>query len=423
MDGGEVCESALQLPRAKLTSTCGSCGGQICPGEVIYPIEQPHERRSRAGLEWLHHSCARRVGGGIPPPIPVCKHLVRFGMCEYGDKCFFAHSPEIAVAASERVRARLADPNRKIANRGEGRRNRVKNDARASIFRRWLLDTFGVENLRAGSGVLDVAGGKGELSWEFLNLNAVPAVALEPRPLDFASCFGKWKYGIYWRNPIFHRHLHCVCDPQHETQAPLHLRLLLEPQVISWAVEDKTHSACDEQAFSAWTRKAQALAWTRKGLHESHEDQTNQDTVGSAIASAIDEAAVQREAEHYEDDDVEAVNAALGDGELVTSAVRAVSLLRSCSIVAALHPDQAAEHAVSLALALRKPFAVVPCCVYSSEFPRRRLANGSWVRTYEDLLEYLQGMSPGIRRAELGFEGKRSVLFMTADDFAQTRID
>ena len=34
--------------------------------------------------------------------------------------------------------------------------------------------------------------------------------------------------------------------------------------------------------------------------------------------------------------------------------------------VVALHPDQAAEPTLRLALALRKPCAIVPCCVYSA---------------------------------------------------------
>ena len=53
--------------------------------------------------------------------------------------------------------------------------------------RRWcrfLIDTFGRELLSEGSGVLDVAGGKGELSFELLNLNGIKATVVEPRALQ-----------------------------------------------------------------------------------------------------------------------------------------------------------------------------------------------------------------------------------------------
>ena len=51
---------------------------------------------------------------------------------------------------------------------------------------RFLIDVFGKDVLASGSGVLDVAGGKGELAFELVNLNAIPATVVEPRPLQLA---------------------------------------------------------------------------------------------------------------------------------------------------------------------------------------------------------------------------------------------
>lgn len=50
-----------------------------------------------------------------------------------------------------------------------------------------MLDTFGRERLASGSGVLDIAGGKGELAFELLNLNGIPATVVEPRALKLAK--------------------------------------------------------------------------------------------------------------------------------------------------------------------------------------------------------------------------------------------
>ena len=47
---------------------------------------------------------------------------------------------------------------------------------------RFLIDTFGRERLGQGSGVLDIGGGRGELSFELLNLNNIRATIVDPRP-------------------------------------------------------------------------------------------------------------------------------------------------------------------------------------------------------------------------------------------------
>jgi len=98
---------------------------------------------------------------------------------------------------------------------------------------------------------------------------------------------------------------------------------------------------------------------------------------------------------------------------------------------------------VAFACAARKPFAVVPCCVYSHEFPHRALfdpspsqagaegrgadgggakaphggtANPRPVRTYEDLVKWcLLNGPPGTQKATLDFEGKNVVVFWTGE--------
>ena len=51
---------------------------------------------------------------------------------------------------------------------------------RATVASQWILDTFGVHNLRMGSGVLDVAGGRGELS-ALLSLHGIHSTVIDPR--------------------------------------------------------------------------------------------------------------------------------------------------------------------------------------------------------------------------------------------------
>ena len=64
----------------------------------------------------------------------------------------------------------------------------MRNYERAGALRRFLIDTYGLEALSAGAGVLDVAGGQGALGFELLNLNGV-SVTGENNPMHRFSPF------------------------------------------------------------------------------------------------------------------------------------------------------------------------------------------------------------------------------------------
>ncbi|KAG7368329.1 hypothetical protein IV203_031072 [Nitzschia inconspicua] len=53
---------------------------------------------------------------------------------------------------------------------------------RHAVFAQWLVEKFGIEMLSNGSGVLDVAGGKGELCQALLDLGVPNATLLDPDP-------------------------------------------------------------------------------------------------------------------------------------------------------------------------------------------------------------------------------------------------
>ena len=80
---------------------------------------------------------ATAVGATAQPA--VCRHWWRKGSCLYGDSCKFGHPPHVTLAPWPR----------------RSYRQQTYNAGRVGIFRRWLVDTFGLELLRSG-GVLDV---------------------------------------------------------------------------------------------------------------------------------------------------------------------------------------------------------------------------------------------------------------------------
>ena len=73
---------------------------------------------------------------------------------------------------------------------------------------------------------------------------------------------------------------------------------------------------------------------------------------------------------------------------------------------------QAAGAIVEYALRTGKPFAVVPCCVYSCDFPNRHLPDGRLVKQYEDLIEWLVALDPAhIKVTDLLIDGRNKVVY------------
>jgi hypothetical protein len=89
-------------------------------------------------------------------------------------------------------------------------------------------------------------------------------------------------------------------------------------------------------------------------------------------------------------------------------------LLVNCSAIVALHPDEATNAIVEMAVQRRVPFVVVPCCVFSRLFPDRLKPNSNLpVTTYLDLIDYLSSKHESIRQTTLPFEGANVALWGT----------
>jgi hypothetical protein len=86
--------------------------------------------------------------------------------------------------------------------------------------------------------------------------------------------------------------------------------------------------------------------------------------------------------------------------------------VENASVLVGMHPDEATDAIFDVAMEHSKPFAVVPCCVFGSSFPHRRLPEGGGpVQSYEDLVEYLVAKDPTIQKDFLPFDGKNQVLY------------
>ena len=150
-----------------------------------------------------------------------------------------------------------------------------------------------------------------------------------------------------------------------------------------------------QEVLSEHQRTARTLAWTKQGLVPSRGDECGPRSSESWSGHELGTDSRQpcTELEHM-------------------SARQVWERLSACSAVLGMHPDGATEAIVDFALACDKPFAVVPCCVYSSQFPKRRDANNRQVTSYSQLVKFLVDKAPDrICVAALPFEGKNLVVY------------
>ena len=404
-----------------------------------------------------------RAREAVQPDAAACRHFLRTGVCSYGDACRFSHAggPTAAAAAAagmafesreaySKVEARLnalrtacAPPQelreaaaelralqaqfRALAAADAGgayprtKRPPKANGARAAAFRRFLMATFGAEALRAGSGVLDVAGGQGTLSFELLNCHRVPVTVLDPRPkLNLRRAERRWAQragarggeagGEAGDEAVGVQFEKCgVCDGD-ESKAPRAVRPRHWPVYWQDALWRPLLGVATGEEEAAVGRVEEALRFVPQQRGSSRRTRKQPRAIGEVGDGSDGDDVGEDEGEGEGEDGPE--GAAEAPPALPTGA-EAFSTLRDCSAIVGMHPDSATESIVDFALAAGKPFAIVPCCVFAVDFPTRREPGSSRpVTSHAAFVRYLAAKAPGrIALASLPFAGKNTVLF------------
>eukprot|EP01001_Neometanema_parovale_P006645 NODE_2994_length_1299_cov_119.084184_g2842_i0.p1 GENE.NODE_2994_length_1299_cov_119.084184_g2842_i0~~NODE_2994_length_1299_cov_119.084184_g2842_i0.p1 ORF type:complete len:389 (+),score=30.44 NODE_2994_length_1299_cov_119.084184_g2842_i0:71-1237(+) len=358
------------------------------------------------------------VGGssGIAE-VPLCKHWQRRGDCIFADTCKFRHPP---AGSFELLTPKIADGVRRQA----GGRVKVRNGNKCEVFRRFLLDTFGHQLMMGG--VLDVAGGKGETSFALVNLCGIPACVVDPRPLDLRGCCRRWDKGLYHRTAPLQKYNANSLPAGGPSRPPRHARSYFEEYWWREFGADEESVDLGRSLHQRASAEARLCKMTYTG--EGHADEEAEDTEVDEAALLLEQNDTTLGSEWlptwgYDLAEPTLTGSSKVDGEedfihpQAQPSYEAVrGLAAKAAILIGLHPDQAVGHIVDCALALRKPFAVVPCCTHAKLFPDRKTPDGSPVRSYEELLQYLQAKHLAIQRALLDFEGRNVVLYAHATD-------
>ena len=86
-------------------------------------------------------------------------------------------------------------------------------------------------------------------------------------------------------------------------------------------------------------------------------------------------------------------------------------LVKGCSLIIGMHPDEATVDIVDVALAKKINFAVVPCCVFHNKFPDRKLKNGKNVVEYPDIIQFILEKDDTLKTDFLNIKGRNKIIY------------
>lgn len=350
-----------------------------------------------------------------PPPPPVCVHAIAVSAYGGDGEQLFASSLAAQPAdALLLLQARTIAPKRpsiaapRMLDHVEGvarprkARGGAANAHRGAKFVEWLVGKFGMARLLGaeGGGVLDVAGGSGQVAFELGLRRGVNTTTVDPRPLRL--------------DPSQRRTLTYL---QRRRAALASAGGSGEPLPSTEQMQKAAAAAAEAQMGAATGEKASAECSGGGEDWASHFPRVE----GSEGAAGGLEGSVScwRVGTHGHGDGARSVRVK----HLPVWFDESFEVRREwneASVVVGMHPDQATEAIVDLALRHRKPFAVVPCCVFwRSNLGRTNPEGGGTVKSWEQFCDYLASKSQAIRRERLPMRGRNEVLFATFEEEAE----
>jgi len=203
-------------------------------------------------------------------------------------------------------------------------------------------------DLQKGSCVVDIAGGKGELAARLAYCHHVNVCIIDPREANVSKCF----------EDVVLRGLPKKWQQIYQQNLAENNNFLIE------MMDQRVH---------------QIVSCFHDGIlsYKSY--------IGAESGSTVD----KRHALSYE----------------------MLKAVQDCSLLIGMHADNATEAIVDVAMALNKPFVVVPCCVFPNFFCNRVLLDGSKVRSHEQFCKFLAEKDERFNVEILPFDGRNVAIW------------
>eukprot|EP00123_Amoebidium_parasiticum_P001560 comp12679_c0_seq1/m.7770 comp12679_c0_seq1/g.7770 ORF comp12679_c0_seq1/g.7770 comp12679_c0_seq1/m.7770 type:complete len:265 (-) comp12679_c0_seq1:123-917(-) len=153
-------------------------GELVCTGEVVVVEEWKKLGKGtfvpRPGVKGGNKKDDKENNG-------VCKFFVNTGQCPRAQCAFLHPSGARGEAQNDWSTQRRAERRGKGEDDDPHLGTKQSHWRRTEVLANWLVSNFGRDRLSQGTGVLDVAGGAGALSFELHVIRHIPCTLVDPR--------------------------------------------------------------------------------------------------------------------------------------------------------------------------------------------------------------------------------------------------
>jgi hypothetical protein len=307
-------------------------------------------------------------------PKKVCKFWINEGQCFKGDQCPNVHCSAAEMKA-ERLKwvaeRRLEKATKsKLAEDPFDPHSKQLKAKRATVFCEWLIARFGSSYLASSTGVMDIAGGRGDISFELQNKHGIRCTLIEPRKRKLSKAQRKYLAAGTADGAAREDRVHQVETMFMFDRAQLSGGGLGSGKGRASASDVQAKGDTNEDGDS--DEDMDDIVGSDGGFCDAQkriefQQQQRQQRRQQRRERRRQEQQLQPSSTTPASTNLRLPNLFLDKQEQVSS------LLQSCSLAVGMHPDQATEPIIDAALQSGKPFAVVPCCVFTRQFAGRRL--------------------------------------------------
>jgi hypothetical protein len=230
--------------------------------------------------------------------------------------------------------------------------------------------------------VLDIAGGKGDVAWELCYHRSIATVVIDPMPKRLNENRSKRIFSHAWRSMGRPTTPETKTGNNYVKQSNLIISDWFHKKVKSKAGNSITNQSCDlmrKIGFSQYQCLFNDDFFNCNSIRKNNDEKMTHSIVRKINI----------------DNDLKSNIFIPSCKELPVPPKQII--YKNTKLIVGMHPDQATEEIVIQALKADIPFAIVPCCVYPSLFPNRKLKDGTFVNTLDLFIKYFQEMDNKIQ--------------------------